>query len=32
MGITESHKKRILFLKFSNVYLLANFSKCPMDI
>ena len=32
--ITESHtQKRTLvnFMKFSNVYLFASFSKCPMD-
>ena len=29
--ITESQKKRILLLKFSNVYLFASFPKYPMD-
>ena len=30
--IAESHKKEFYFLKLSNVYLFANFSKCPMEI
>ena len=33
--ITESHTHKrnfVNFLKFSNVYLFASFSKCPMDI
>ena len=30
--ITESQKEELYILKFSNVYLFATFSKCPMDI
>ena len=28
----HTQKKEFYFLKFSNVYLFASFSKCPMDI
>ena len=30
--IFGSQEKEVYFLKFSNVYLFASFSKCPMDI
>ena len=30
--LNHTHTKEFYFLKFSKVYLIANFSKCPMDI